>query len=234
MPKIVVQAGHINVANNSIELLRKSTGAPGEQELTQRITDRVSSMLRDRGFDVKQTDANANDDPSITERDWDLFLAIHGDADAGGDNGGGMVGAPDPSVDEASIRSGLIKEAIRSEYFHHSEIVDKNFSTDGMLFYYMWRNLTGPTPCVLIELGQVQDPHDKVLLADTNRIASALVRGVCKAFAIPFDLPEPVPSPEPEPIPEPVPPFQTKRERARIVVDRIKKDMNELVDIILE
>jgi hypothetical protein len=72
-------------------------------------------------------------------------------------------------------------------YFHHAEITDLNFTSINILKYYMWKYLTAKTPCVLIELGQVQDPHDKVLLADTNRIGTALARAICNAFGVVYD-----------------------------------------------
>jgi hypothetical protein len=36
-------------------------------------------------------------------------------------------------------------------------------------------------------MGESIDPHDKVILADTNRVANAIARGVCKAFNVNFD-----------------------------------------------
>ncbi len=45
MKKVVIQAGHINCQNNSIVELRTSTGAPGEQELTKRIPDRLATVV---------------------------------------------------------------------------------------------------------------------------------------------------------------------------------------------
>jgi len=214
--------GHINAKNNIEPSLRTSTGAPGEQELTKRITDRVSALLRDKGFEVRQTDACANGDITITQTDWDLFLAIHGDADYAGDNGGGFVDYPDPSVDASTVESKRIKEAIESEYFKHAEILNTPHSNPNTKFYYMWRYLTANTPCCLIELGQVQDPHDKVLLADTNRIAGAVARGVCKAFNIPYDPPTP-------PIPTPAPiDWQKKYDDLIVIAD---KDHNLIIDV---
>lgn len=190
-PKVVIQAGHINHKNNSIVALRGNTGAPGEQELTLRIANRVSGLLRDRGFSVKQTDACANDDKSITSpNNWDLFLSLHGDADTPNDNGGGMVGVPDPKTDGAASESKRIKDIVQANYFKETKIVDKNYTTAGMSGYYMWKYLSAKTPCVLVELGQVQDPHDKVLLANTDLIGNALAKSICIAFGIPFDKPQ--------------------------------------------
>ena len=192
MKKIVVQAGHINCQFNSIVGLRTSTGAPGEQELTLRIANRLSEILRLKGFEVKQTDANANDDRSITEKDWDLFVALHGDADAAGNNGGGCVGFPEPSTDAATIESQRIAKDLVSEYFNHSGIVNvPGKITNNIKFYYMWASLSAKTPCILVEMGEVQDAHDKVILADTDRVANALARGICKTFSVPFEIPPP-------------------------------------------
>jgi len=193
MKNIVIQAGHINCQNNIDVGIRKSTGAPGEQELTKRVADMTSSMLRDRGFAVIQTDANANSDKSITEKDFDLFLALHGDADAANDQGGGMIGSGDKLVDHSWVRSAEIASIMKGVYFKESGIVDKNFVTTGMTKYYMWKYLTAKTPCVLLEMGQVQDSHDKVLLADTYLIASSIVRAICKVFGVLYDLPDTTP-----------------------------------------
>lgn len=196
MTKIVIQPGHINCKFNSIPELRGSTGAPGEQELNQRVADSLSSILRSKGFEVKQTDANANDDKSITEKDWDLFLAVHGDADAAGISGG-CVGFPEPSTDGATGESQRIAGILRDSYF--PEVGINNVPgkiTNNIKFYYMWKYLSAKTPCVLIETGEVQDPHDKPILADTVKISTAIARAVCKAFNVPFDPPTP-PTPPP-------------------------------------
>ena len=187
MKRIVLQAGHINAKNNSIVSLRTSTGAPGEQELTQRITDRLAFVLRERGFTVVQTDACANDNPIITSQDWDLFLAIHGDADYAGDNGGGFADYPEPYTDSATQESQRITSLINQTYFPEVKINYTNHSNPNTRYYYMWKYLSAKTPCSLIELGQVQDPHDKVLLANTDLIANGLGRSLCKAFGVNFD-----------------------------------------------
>lgn len=188
MKRIVLQAGHINAKNNSIVALRSSTGAPGEQELTQRITDRLAFVLRERGFRVVQTDACANDDPTITSQDWDLFLALHGDSDYPNDNGSGFADYPEPSSDGATAESQRICTLINQSYFPEVKINYVNHSNANTRYYYMWKYLSAKTPCVLLEMGQVQDPHDKVLLANTDLIANALGRAICKAFDVNFDI----------------------------------------------
>jgi hypothetical protein len=184
MKKVVIQAGHINAKNNSIVALRGSTGAPGEQELTKRIADRLSSLLREKGVEVKQTDACANDDKSITGADWDLFLALHGDADYAGDGGSGFATFPEPSTDGATSESQRIAKIINDYYFPEVQIVHRDLANKNTKYYYMWKYLTAKTPCVLVEMGQVQDPHDKVLLANTDLIANALATAILRALGI--------------------------------------------------
>lgn len=193
--KILIIAGHQNVKYNSIVSLHGNTGTEGELEINIRIADRVSAMLRERGFSVVQSDANANDDKSITSQDFNLALALHCDMDTKGDNGGGMCGSGDSSVDMSWEESLRIKKVFDSVYFPETKIVNKNFVTEGMKKYYMWRYLSNKTPCVLLEMGQAKDPHDSVLLSNTILIASAIVRSICKAFNMPYDLVEtPVPN----------------------------------------
>ena len=188
-PKCIIQAGHINHKNNVLANMRGNTGAPGEQELNKRIADRVSAMLRERGFEVVQTDACANSDRAIITKDYDLFLSLHGDADYAGDSGGGFADYADPASDGNTKESQRITAILNDIYFKETGIVYKNRSNKNTRFYYMWQYLTSKTPCVLIEMGQVQDPHDKVLLGNTTLIASAITRSLCKAFNKPYDLP---------------------------------------------
>ena len=192
MTLICLQAGHENTKDNCVPALRTSTGAPGEVELTVRIRNRLSQVLISKGFQIQLVDATFNCNPNRT-KDFNLFLALHGDADYAGDNGSGFVDYPDPSVDASNAESKRIKEAIESEYFNHSGIANIPHSNTNTKFYYMWRELSAKTPCVLIEMGQVQDPHDRVILADTDRVANAIARGVCKAFGVPFEAVPPTP-----------------------------------------
>jgi len=186
--KILTIVGHQNIKFNSITSLHGNTGTAGELEINIRITNRVSAMLRERGFEVVQTDANANDDPSITKTDFNLALALHCDMDVQGDQGGGMCGSGDKSVDDMWEESLRIKKVFDEVYFKETAIINKNFVTPGMAKYYMWKYLTPKTPCVLLEMGQAKDPHDSVLLGNTVLIASAIVRAICKAFNKPYDI----------------------------------------------
>lgn len=202
--KVVIQAGHNNIQFNSDPALRKSTGAPNETAFNLDIANQVSGELRKRGFEVKQTDANANGDPQVTNVDWDLFLAVHYDADVYG-RGGGFVAIPDPSVDLASSQSKRIADAIASEYFKVTGIANhperQNANTK---FYYMWRSLSAKTPCVLIECGvgmHTPDDH-QILHFNRPKVVEGIVRGVCKAFNVPYEINTPAPQPQPQLCPE--------------------------------
>jgi len=202
MAKLVcLQAGHQNARNNCDPALRGGTGAPGEVEFTVKTRDRLSQILIQKGVQVQLVDATFNCKPEKT-KDFDLFLAIHYDAniykDAQGTlQPGGFLDTPDPSTDYATAESNRIKRAIEGEYFQHSGIQSvPSRSNANTRFYYMWRNLSAKTPCVIIECGVGQHPHDKVILADTERVANAIARGICKAFGVAFDTPTP-PTPTP-------------------------------------
>jgi len=199
---ICLQAGHQNIKNNCDPGLRGSTGAPGEVEMTVRVRDRLGQILLSKknpdgsdAFMVQLVDACFNCDPNAGKTDFAFFLAIHGEADVHGKDGG-MISAPDPSYDDVNPESRRIADAIRSEYFKNAGIVERpEWVSVNMTKYYMWRALSSKTPCALLECGVVQNAHDKVILADTDRVANAIARGICKAFNVSFDAP--VPKPEP-------------------------------------
>lgn len=192
MQKILIVAGHQNIKYNSITALHGNTGTVGELEINVRVADRLSSLLRNRGFEVVQSDANANDNPAITGTDFNLALALHCDMDVANDQGGGMVGSGDKSVDAMWQESLRIKGVLDEVYFSETKIVNKKIVTAGMKFYYMWQYLSSKTPCVLIEMGQAKDPHDSVLLGNTDLIAGAIYKSICKAFNVEEPLPIPV------------------------------------------
>jgi len=196
MKKILLQAGHQNIVVGA-------TGAPEEQKNNIRIRDRLSQVLISKGFQVYLCDAEFQD----FVNDYDLALAMHCDSNYAGDEGGGFVDYPDPSVDMVNAESKRIKEAIESLYFDNSGIRNMpNRSNPNTKFYYWWSYLTAKTPCVIIEMGESIDPHDRVILADTDRVANAIARGICKAFDVPFDVvPPPVTPPVPPTPPPPTP-----------------------------
>ena len=170
--------------------MRGSTGSPGEVEFTVRTRHRLGQIRASKGFQGYLVDANYTCDPKAGTTDYDLFLSIHYDAYINGSIGG-FLDVPDPAIDFASAESKRIMEAMRAEYFKHSGIQEVNRSNPNTRRYYMWQALSAKTPCVLIECGTGQNPHDKVILADTERISNAIARGICRAFGVPFDAPRP-------------------------------------------
>lgn len=204
MKNIVLQLGHQNIQFNVDPALHGSTGAPQEMGKNYKITSRTAELLRERNFNVKQTDANANSDTSITGKDWDLYLAVHCDADSA--SNGGFTDWPEPSTDGATAESQRIANKISDKFFPESGITfrpERRQKSNGIKYYYMWKYLSAKTPCVLIEMGESVDPKDSVILNDTERCAVALARGICNAFNMPYDLPviQP-PATQPNTIPE--------------------------------
>jgi N-acetylmuramoyl-L-alanine amidase len=196
--KICIQAGHVNTATSS-------TGAPNEMAFNLDIANTVSGELRKRGFEVKQTDANADKDKSITTPiNWDLFLAIHYDADIYG-TGGYFVDYPEPSTDGATQESQRIQKVLSDEYGKVTGIINHpERSNANTRYYYMWKSLSPKTPCCLIECGVgMHVPDDwQILHFDRPRVVEGLVRGICKAFNVPYDIvvlpPEPPQNPPSE------------------------------------
>src|SRR3990167_2961972 len=208
MRLICLQSGHQNTKTNCVPSLRSSTGAPGEIEFTVKARDRLKDILLSKknadgspAFQVQMVDANYN--CSGESKDFALYLAIHYEADIHG-MGGGFADIPDPSQDVVTAESKRIKDIINSEYFApmsgNTGIDFKpQWTSNNVKFYYMWKYLTASTPCVLIECGVGKNAHDKVILADTDRVCNAIARGICKAFNVPFDAPStPAPTPTPE------------------------------------
>lgn len=192
---ICLQSGHEGRTSGA-------TGAPGEIELNVRIRNRLSQLLIERGFMIQLVGA----DPTKAEyyKDFDLFLALHGDANIYG-TGGGVVAciAPPPydSSETSNAESRRIRDTIESVYFKETGIVNHpERSNVNMTKYYMWEKLTAKTPCVIIEMGVVQDAHDKVLLGNTDLIAKALARAICKAFNVDYEI-EPQTPPQPPVVP---------------------------------
>lgn len=197
--RIVIQSGHVNTTTGA-------TGAPNEMAFNLDIANTVSGELRKRGFEVKQTDANADKDSSISSQDWDLFLAIHYDADIYG-TGGGFVDYPEPSTDLATVESQRIAKELSSVYFATTGIVNHpERSNANTRYYYMWKFLSAKTPCALIECGVGMHVPDDWQVLHFNRplVVEGIVRGLCRAFGVAYDIElPPVPQP-PQPV-EPCP-----------------------------
>ena len=189
--KVCIQAGHLNCQNNSIVSLRTATGAPGEMAFNQDMVNRVANIFKKiPDITITKTDANANDNSSITGKDFDLFLSVHYDADIYNDTGG-FIDSPDPSIDLASAESQRIAGVMGGVYFSRSGIkqVQKR-SNANTKFYYMWQYLTAKTPCVLLECGVGwRKPNDfEALNTDSGRakIATVIAEAICKSFGVSF------------------------------------------------
>lgn len=184
MYKIALQAGHQNIKNNCNLNLRGGTGAPGEALWTPKMRDAVSQKLIDKGFQLFLFDANANCDQEV-QQDFDLFLAIHYDADIYRGVGGGLAAAPDPSVDAVNPKSQVIAKTINSMYYPQSGIAYHPERVNGnMTFYYMWQSLTANTPCVLIECGTNNQDN---LPNRVDELSTILARAICAAFNVVYD-----------------------------------------------
>jgi hypothetical protein len=213
MKKVCLQSGHFS----------KGGGAPKELETNKRITDRLAFLLRQRGFEVYQTDWYGYNDVKVSKVDYDLFLALHCDMDYPNDNGGGFADYPDPSTDYATKESQRICKIINDYYFPEVKIVYKNRSNANTRYYYMWKYLTKATPCVLIEMGQSIDPHDSVLLGNTDLIANALCRAICIALKVDYEISSPVvvtPTPDTSEIDR----LKAEIERLKVELDKVKQD----------
>lgn len=181
--KILIQAGHKGRTSGA-------TGAPEEQKWTTDIAPKIASKLGEHGFETRVIGA----DPTEVEiaGDWDLFLAVHYDADIYKDRGG-FIDTPDPSVDNASEESTRIANEMRRVYFDITGIPNRpDRSNVKTRFYYMWKKMSKKTPCVIIEAGVgYRTPEDhKTLWFQQERVVDGITRGILNALK-----PEPVEPP---------------------------------------
>lgn len=181
--KICIQAGHQGITIGA-------TGAPNEREWNTETVKQLSEILIKKGFEVYTCGALADTDPKVTNTDWDLFLAVHYDADMYNDRGG-FIDTPDASVDASTTESNRIAKILKVNYFTKELGIPEKpaRSNANTKFYYMWSSLTAKTPCVLIECGVGnRSPEDKNTLFNRRiEVINALVKGICESFGIPSD-----------------------------------------------
>ena len=182
--RVCLQAGHLNIKTNCNPALRGSTGAGGEVQINEAVRDATAEILERSGVEVKKVDANFNCDPTSADEDYDLFLALHCDMDYAGDGGSGFCDFPEPSTDGATERSQKLAKSIEASFFPAVGINIKSRSNANTRYYYMWDALSLNTPCVLIEMGQVKDPHDAPILQDTARVSKALANAILIALGV--------------------------------------------------
>lgn len=200
--KIIIQAGHEGRTSGS-------TGAPNEQSFNVDISNKVADELRKRGVEVKRVNA----DPTNIEiaGDWDLFLAIHYDADIYG-KGGFFVDFPEPSTDGATEKSQRLAYLLRQEYGGTTKIVNHpERSNVNTRYYYMWKSISAKTPCVLIECGVGMHAPDDHSILHFNRdlVVQGIVKGLCLGLGVNYELPVATPTQD---TPEPTTPPQTTPE----------------------
>jgi hypothetical protein len=177
MKKICIQAGHAGLTSGA-------TGAPNEREWNKKTASLLAEKLEASGYEVLVCDALANTNKAVTDVDWDLFLAIHYDADIYNDRGG-FIDTPDQSVDYVTTESNRIASAVRSVYFIRTGVPERpKRSNANTKFYYMWNYLSANTPCVLIECGVGnRKPEDNTTLFNKQSIVvDAIVEGINTAF----------------------------------------------------
>ena len=187
MKKVCLQAGHKGMTSGA-------TGAAGERDWTTKIVPMIAERLRTKGVEVYETDAFAQNDEKVTEVDWDLFLAVHYDADIYNDTGG-FVDYPEPETDYATKESQRIAQVLKDTYFPMTGIKFKSRSNANTRYYYMWQYLSQNTPCVLIECGiGNRKPEDYTTLRNYDLIADAISSGILKSFGIASFLDEDIPT----------------------------------------
>ena len=185
--RICLQSGHKGLTSGN-------TGATGEKDWTTKIVPMIAERLRSRGLEVYETDALANKDTKVTGTDWDLFLAIHYDADIYNDTGG-FIDYPEPSTDGATEESQRIAKVIKDNYFPTTGIKYVNRSNANTRYYYMWKHLTAKTPCVIIECGVGwRKPEDYETLRKYDFIADTISDSILKAFGMSSFLDEDIPT----------------------------------------
>lgn len=188
--RIGIQSGHQNITSNCNLNLRGGTGAPGEIIWTPKVRDAIAPKLIARGFQVFLFDGNANCQTQANQ-DFDLFLALHYDADVYG-TGGGFADFPDPSVDAVNARSKQLCDKINQVYFTETGIAYHPERSNGNTkFYYMWQALTAKTPCVLLECGTNNRDN---LPNRVEEVATAIAKAICACFNVNYDNP-PTPTP---------------------------------------
>lgn len=179
MKQVCLQAGHSGVYTGA-------TGAPGERDWNEKVVPKISAILKERGIEVYEVAANADDDSKTISTDWDLFLAIHYDADIYSDRGG-FVDTPDPDSDFATTESNRIAQVIRDNYFKRLGIPNKpKRSNANTQFYYMWSALTAKTPCAIIEcgVGWRKEEDYNTLWNRIDEVALAIADGISEALGV--------------------------------------------------
>jgi len=181
MPKVCIQAGHKNIYSGA-------TGATGERDWNTAVVTKIATLLKNNGFEVYEADAKADTNADVVGKDWDLFLAIHYDADIYNDRGG-FVDFPDPSVDQVTQESQRIAGVLSKFYAKMGIPTRPNRSNANTKFYYMWRALTAKTPCVIMECGVGwRKPEDyNTLWGRMDEVAQTIAELIAESLGAPIN-----------------------------------------------
>lgn len=180
---VLIQAGHVGIADNCDHGLRDQTGAPGEADYNARVAAAVAGGLEANGFVVVVGDANANCDPKITNTDWFAAVALHCD---GRDASGFCCNTGNPEQDGAAQASANLADALRQVYggLGLPDLSPAFANDENITEYYLFNSLTPGTPFVLLEMGAIADaaggdgPDKLYLESHVDAVAGAIVAGV--------------------------------------------------------
>lgn len=142
MKKILLQAGHMGRTSGA-------TGAPGEKAWTEKTCKQIVKLLEGR---VDVTLIGADNWANEVKDHYDLFLAVHYDADIYNDRGG-FTDYPEPKTDGATKLSQKYAKMIGQYFFDKTGIPFRYRGNANTRYYYMWKHIEYHTPCVLIEAG---------------------------------------------------------------------------------
>lgn len=204
MVSVLLQAGH------SAEFPPNRTGgggAPGEADWTARCARRLAAELAVYGIDVTivgswMSNGVVVTPPASVLRRYDLFIALHYDANIYG-VGGGFIDRYRPENYGRPATGGRAVEerfmaTFEANYFEETGIANKpNRRNPNTNDYYGYRSLINPTPRVLIEfgVGAPGAPDYDVLWNGLAEVTESTAACVAELFGI---APPPTPEPDPE------------------------------------
>jgi len=210
---VIVQAGHVNIEENCDWGLRGQTGAPGERDFTARVAAIVAGALQGNGVACVVADANANCVGTITNRDYDAFLALHCDARH---RSGFAVGVGNHAEDGAAQSSARLGDCLRKAYGQSTGLADVNDlgENPNVTEYYMFNSLSQATPCALIEMGAISapdgsyGPDELYMSTHAEDVASGIVNGLLDFLKVDYSTVTPPAgaSPHYDHIPDVTPP----------------------------
>lgn len=167
---VIVQAGHLHIANHCFTPLRSATGAPGEAGWSAVLAQMIADRLVTQGVSARAVDANFTCLPEVGE-DNEAVIALHYQANLPTDSGffvGTGAGEEDGAADE-SVR---LAAAIRTAYEQRTGLrFQPGWTSIGIAHNYVFEKLSPATPFCLLEAGVGWGP-DRDLLHSRQGMAS--------------------------------------------------------------